>query len=650
MRTETITDNGRSINVFRLHTLVIGSGAAGLNTAIQLKRNGIDDVAVITEGLRCGTSINTGSDKQTYYKLNLCGREEDSPRRLADSLFSSGSMDGDTALVESAVSPRAFMNLVNLGVKFPQDSYGQFPGYKTDHDPLQRATSTGPYTSRDMCLALIKELKLLNVSVNEKRVAVSILVKDKTAYGAIAFNVENEGSFEIYLASSVVFATGGPGGLYKDSVYPEIHTGAIGLALVEGAAARNLQESQFGLASIKFRWNVSGTYMQVLPRVISVGEDGAEREFLSEYVKEPGILNSLIFLKGYQWPFDARKVNGGSSLIDILVYIETKLRKRRVFLDFRQDSECLDFKALSDEARSYLEKSGALIPCPLERLRKMNPQAIALYKEHGIDLEKEALEIAVCAQHNNGGLAVNHWWESTNIKHLFAAGETAGTHGVARPGGSALNSGQVAGFRIAEFIASNYSDASLNDDIGDALNRISCFAEYLGKSGADWKSVRLEFQERMSENAAHLRKIENLETASREASAQYEKLLADGQSFNGVDGAGEALRNLQLCFAHYIYLESIKYAVSSGTGSRGSALVLDEKGVSVHESLGREWNFVPENTSFREKILETIFDPGTRTVSHEWVPRKSIPDEDLWFEKVWAGRRPALRENHPDFP
>ncbi|OGV34180.1 MAG: hypothetical protein A2020_16250 [Lentisphaerae bacterium GWF2_45_14] len=638
MKNEIIEDCGFSVNVHRLHTLVIGSGAAGLNTAIQLKRNGIEDIAIITEGLNCGTSINTGSDKQTYYKLSLCGREEDSPRKLAESLFSSGGMNGDTALAEAAVSARAFLNLVNLGVKFPQDSFGQFPGYKTDHDPRQRATSTGPYTSRDMCLALIKEIKLLNITVHEKRVAVSLLVREKTVYGAIVFNIEGEGAFEIYLASNVILATGGPGGLYSDSVYPEIHTGAIGLALLEGAAAHNLQESQFGLASIKFRWNVSGTYMQVLPRFISTEADGVSgpREFLADYIKDAGHLNTLIFLKGYQWPFDAQKVESGSSIIDILVYIETKIKKRRVFLDYRRDSVALDFSLLGDEARSYLEKSDALVPCPLERLRKMNPQAIDLYLEHGINLEKEPLEIAVCAQHNNGGLAVNGWWESTNIKHLFAAGETAGTHGVCRPGGSALNSGQVAGFRIAEFIAARYHESVECGPPREALEKLRIFSGYLNKSGRDWKKVRSEFQERMSENAAHLRRKENLESAASEAFTQYKKVVAEGQSFANAAEAAEALRNIQLCFAHYVYLEGIRHSLLSGTGSRGSALVLDEKGTQIHESLGAEWRFVPENPELREMLLETEFEETSGDILNRWIKRREIPDEDLWFEKAWS--------------
>lgn len=97
-----------------------------------------------------GTSRNTGSDKQTYYKLSLASGTPDSVYDMAKVLYGGQSVHGDTALVEAALSARCFYKLVNLGVPFPHDRYGQYVGYKTDHDPSQRATSCGPLTSRYM--------------------------------------------------------------------------------------------------------------------------------------------------------------------------------------------------------------------------------------------------------------------------------------------------------------------------------------------------------------------------------------------------------------------------------------------------------------------------------------------------------------------
>ena len=52
-----------------VETLVVGSGASGYNAADLLFKGGARDIALITEGIKAGTSRNTGSDKQTYYKL-----------------------------------------------------------------------------------------------------------------------------------------------------------------------------------------------------------------------------------------------------------------------------------------------------------------------------------------------------------------------------------------------------------------------------------------------------------------------------------------------------------------------------------------------------------------------------------------------------
>lgn len=639
---------------FAVHTLVIGSGAAGLNAAVQLHANGMEDILIISEGLQMGTSINTGSDKQTYYKLGMCGSEADSPEAMAEALYSGGSMHGDLALVEASLSARAFMNLVNLGVPFPRDAFGQFVGYKTDHDPRQRATSVGPYTSREMCLCLIREVRRRGIPVRERRMAVSLLTLleegEKRVAGAIVLKCEKDAesaggwssSFEIYAAENVIFAVGGPGGLYKTSVYPKVHTGGIGLALMAGAEARNLPESQYGLSSVKFRWNVSGSFMQVIPRFISTEMDGGgdEREFLSDYFDSAGEMNSAIFLKGYQWPFDSKKIIGGSSIVDILVYIETVVKGHRVFLDFRSESEGFNFEDLSLEAREYLTRSRALLTSPIERLEAMNPDAIQLYRNNDIDLTLEPLEIAVCAQHNNGGLAGNLWWESTNIKHLFPVGEVNGSHGVLRPGGAALNSGQVGGFRAAEYVAHRCQGWTLNmEHLKEMASReITELWTWVSKSenaSSTWEAERDEFQSRMTSAGAHIRSLDSLRRAVDEAWKQWSRLQSRGCGFSTSTALREALNTRQLCYAHVIYLEAILFAVQSGLGSRGSAMVLDSGGTYAHPKLGKEWRFAPENSNFRTKVLKTHLE-SDGSVKNRWVNRRHIPKTDAWFETTWA--------------
>ncbi len=169
---------GQKAAVISLDTLVIGTGCAGFNAADTLFDLSRTDVAILTEGIKMGTSRNTGSDKQTYYKLSLCSDGADSIYELADNLFQGGSVNGDTALAEAAGSVRSFMKLVNLGVPFPTNRYGEYVGYKTDHDPRQRATSCGPLTSKIMTEKLEASVLRKGVRIYDGMQAVRLIVED----------------------------------------------------------------------------------------------------------------------------------------------------------------------------------------------------------------------------------------------------------------------------------------------------------------------------------------------------------------------------------------------------------------------------------------------------------------------------------------
>jgi hypothetical protein len=111
-----------------------------------------------------------------------------------------------------------------------------------------------------------------------------------------------------------------------------------------------------------------------------------------------------------------------------------------------------------------------------------------------------------------------------------------------------------------------------------------------------------------------------------------------GCRFVHLEDLAEGLRNLQLCFSHAVYLEAILFSVESGVGSRGSAMVLDKNGVVPHEDLGEEWQFTPEDPTFREKVLETVAKEEGK-VGNRWVDRRPLPHTDAWFETGWRAFR-----------
>ena len=527
MKSETVQFNDHTTPCISADAVVVGSGAASLNAAVQLKRLGVEDVVIVTERLRAGTSANTGSDKQTYYRLNPFSKE-DSVQKMAEDLFSGSCMHGDIAKVEAALSTRCFYNLVELGVPFPQNQFGEFTGFQTDHDEVSRGTSAGPKTSIMMVEKLLEEVERRQIPILDYHDVVELLVEEQNEQTKIVglISVDPEETMTIIKSDYIVFGTGGPGGLYADSVYPYSQIGSLGIALKAGAAAQNLTESQFGIASLGFRWNLSGSYQQVLPRYISTDENGEDsKDFLTEYFPSVNHLYKAQFLKGYQWPFDIRKLSQfGSSLIDLAVYHESKILGRTIYMDFRDNPVFPEaeysFDNLPPVIKEYLEKSGATGDRPVDRLKKMNLPAYQLFKENGIDLETRPVEVAVCHQHCNGGLTGSIWWEST-IANFFPVGECNGSHGLYRPGGSALNAGQVGSIRAAEMIhyrltnSSNKSQDEFSKPIKEKIEEILTYYQNLtdDKKPLDLKGEREFIQNRMSETLGIVRSPEKIEKA-----------------------------------------------------------------------------------------------------------------------------------------
>jgi len=309
-----------------------------------------------------------------------------------------------------------------------------------------------------------------------------------------------------------------------------------------------------------------------------------------------------------------------------------------------------DIDALEPEAKEYLQKAGALQKTPIERLAHMNTPAIEIYEENGIDLFSEPLEIAVCAQHNNGGFAVDKWWQS-NIPGTFIIGEMAGTHGVKRPGGSALNAGQTGGLRAAQYIVNVYG-CELPDysDVQPEIDRqlsdlVTGFERHESSSGLDPQAVLEEIRNRMTASGGHIRELNDAGRALKEAVELYKSIQKKGFSVKDAKAIVGAIQAEHLALTSAAYLKAVAELLAQGSGSRGSHLVLAEDGVEIHadvidKATGKPLKFKPENESLRNSILHIEYDESSPDLfGSTTVKLRPAPKERKAFEPAWQDYR-----------
>ncbi|EDS3305920.1 FAD-binding protein [Salmonella enterica subsp. enterica] len=650
-----VTIDNMNYPVWQADALVVGTGAAGLRAAVELQRRE-QSVLLATAGLYMGTSACSGSDKQTLFTAATAG-SGDNFTKLAEALASGGAMDRDTAYVEAVGSLHTLGGLQYLGLELPEDRYGAILRYQTDHDEAGRATSCGPRTSRLMVKVLLEEVKRLGIPLLTSATIIKLLhQRDESGVDRVAGAILATGSrtwnpsgLAIVTAPNVVLATGGPGELYRDSVYPHKCFGSLGLALEEGITLANLTESQFGIGTPRsaFPWNLSGTYVQVIPYIYSVDSEGNEHNFLADYYRTTQELASNIFRKGYQWPFHATRVlDFGSSLLDMAVAYEQQLG-RSVYMDFLRNPEPVpgdlpfSLKRLDEDVQAYLANNDALASLPIERLQRMNPLSIALYKMHGHDLAQEPLQFAMNNQHMNGGIEVDIWGQ-TSLPGCFAVGEVAGTHGVTRPGGAALNAGQVFAVRLARYIAEagwRGKNGGVEELVTAPLMQINATIHQAlhNAAGRPLSSLREEIQARMSDYAGFICHVENIRQAAQDARNLLASLPHDALSIQHLAEIPGLFMWRQQTLASAAILTMLEEFIAAGGGSRGARIILDPQGsclpLTRHGPFS-QWRFRPEREEDKNTKL-TIHYQEKKFIFNQ-KPLRNLPDlKDNYFEKNW---------------
>lgn len=645
---------GHRVPVFSCGTVIMGSGAAGLRAAVELKRRR-GDVVVISQSAWGGTSACSGSDKQTLHTANTSDRG-DNFKDMARAIRAGGAMDEDTAYVEAVGSSRAMASLQYLGLPLPQDDFGGTLRYQTDHDDVGRATSCGPRTSRLMVKVLATEAIRLGVPFFNQTTGVRVLVDGPVGAGKVAGILavrpkaqapDNPFGLTLFRCATLIVAAGGPGELYRDSVFPNSCFGGLGLALEAGCDLVNLTESQFGIGTRRegFPWNLSGTYVQALPYIFSVDLQGNEHNFLANYYRTTQELVSNIFRKGYQWPFHAtRMLDFGSSLVDLAITRENQAG-RRVFMDFNRNPEAVpgdtpfSLDRLDADVAAYLGKAGAVQGLPIDRLRHMNPLSIELYLRYKVDIRRDPLEFAVNNQHMNGGIAVDVWGRSS-LSGLYAIGEAAGTHGVTRPGGAALNAGQVLGTRVAEHIAaSGQAQTAADTDVTGLLQTAIGHIERILRSGSLLvvRAIKDEVQARMSDHAGILCTPDNVSLSLDAAQKLNQSIRANGISFMRGGEVARVVQWQQMSLASEAVLLALHHYISKGGGSRGARAICDPKGQAIPMAKSGPLQDVrfrverPEDKA--EQILVRLVDGQFRVTTR---PNRSFDESAKpFFERDW---------------
>ena len=271
-------------------------------------------------------------------------------------------------------------------------------------------------------------------------------------------------------------------------------------------------------------------------------------------------------------------------------------------------------------------------------LRKMNPLSIELYKRYKYDITRDPLEFAVNNQHMNGGLAVDGWG-ATSLEGCYAVGEAAGTHGVTRPGGAALNAGQVLGTRCAEHAAARRTTALpsapaiglIDEAVGGLLDILKA------DSPLTVQSIRKDVQDRMSDHAGVLCNAADVNTALAASRALNETIRQQGIAYSGAPEALKALQWRQTALLSEAVLTALAFYIARGGGSRGARAICASEGDRVPEArIGKleDVRFVSERTEDRAEQIHVRFDAGVFVCEARPV-RRLNRDDKPFFERDW---------------
>jgi hypothetical protein len=159
------------------------------------------------------------------------------------------------------------------------------------------------------------------------------------------------------------------------------------------------------------------------------------------------------------------------------------------------------------------------------------------------------------------------------------------------------------------------------------------------------QKVIAQTQDRMTACGGHIRKLENVKKALVEAAQLYKKIMLQGFKVDSSSDIIAAIQASHLSLSSVGYLKGILELLKSGSGSRGSHLVVTDDGIEIHPDIidpdtKRPLKFKPENTDLRKSIIRVGFDVSCDDLfSCQTVAVRPIPIDRKAFEPAWTDYR-----------
>lgn len=394
--------------------IVVGSGVAGLTTALQVRSFGLS-VLLVTKA-----KVDEGSTKWAQGGIAAALGPEDSPGQHERDTLIAGAGLCDLAAVRVLVSegPFAVRKLIARGAVFDREASGEIAltregGHLRNRILHAGGDATGAEVSRALLAAVHNDPE---IEVVEDALVLDALKDAAGRVCGVTLHVIGAGTRDGVgraIARATVLATGGLGQVFAQTTNPSVSTGdGVALALRAGADVADVE------------------FIQFHPTVLWLGDASqGQQPLISEAVR-----------------------GEGAFLVDD--------EGKRFMVGQHALAELAPRDVVAKAIMRHMNETGAhhvwLDVRHIEGFVERFPTVYASCISHNIDPLKELIPVAPASHYASGGARVDLNGR-TSVSGLYACGETAcsGVHGANRLASNSLLEGLVFSARIAEDIARN---------------------------------------------------------------------------------------------------------------------------------------------------------------------------------------------------